>query len=369
MRRALAPLWLVAAVAHGQELRARGRVMLASASGERAVAGAMVTLHRIGTTSGPVDSTRTDAAGRYAFRVGQPDTVAMYLATSRYSGIAYFAPPVRVSDSLEVPGEIHVFDTTSVGAPLRHVGRHVVVSAPNAQGVREVVEVWELGNEDRRTRTSPPGRPAFVAQVPEAATNVRSTQGDFAGSGSEVAGREVRVVAPVAPGVRQLVVTYDLAPEAFPLTVALPDSMAVVEVLLEEAGAMVDDPRLKALGAVPSEGRNFLRFLGNDAPPGPLTIQVAAPAGSAASWPWMVGLGALSVVAVAWALRPARRAPVVPPPPAIQGERDALEAMDAALALQLDGPALDPSDRRRLEEHRTSVREALAAIAGGTPPG
>lgn len=369
MRRGVVLLLLAAASAHGQELRARGRVMLASTSGERAVAGAMVTLHRIGVTSGPVDSTRTDAAGRYAFRVGRPDTAAMYLATSRYSGIAYFAPPVRVSDSLEAPGEIHVFDTTSAGAPLRTVGRHVVVSAPDAQGMREVVDVWELGNEDRRTRTSAPGRPAFVTQVPAAAANVRSTQGDFAGSGSEVVGSEIRVVAPVAPGVRQLVVTYNLAPDAFPLTVPLPDSVSVVEVLLEEPGATVDDPRLKALGAVPSDGRNFVRFLGNDAPPGPLTIQVAAPGGDSASWPWMLGLGALSVFAVTWALRPARRTAAVVQRPAIQGERGALEAMEAALTMQLDGPALDPADRRRLEEHRASVREALAAIAGGTPPG
>ncbi|MBK8249092.1 MAG: hypothetical protein IPK85_17070 [Gemmatimonadetes bacterium] len=365
----MALLLLSATVAPGQELRARGRVMLASESGERAVPGAMVTLHQIGPTSGPVDSARTDAAGRYAFRISRPDTGAMYLATSRYSGIAYFAPPVRVSDSLEAPGEIHVFDTTSVDAPLRQVGRHVVVSAPNAQGLREVVEVWELGNEGRRTRTSPPGRPAFVTQVPAAATNVRSTQGDFAGSGSEVDGRDVRVIAPVAPGVRQLVVTYDLVPGAFPLTVAVPDSTAVLEVLLEEAGASVDDPRLRALGAVPSEGRNFLRFLGDDVPPGPLTIRVAPPAVNASSWPWMLGLGALSAAAVVWALRPARGLPAAAARPAVPGERDALQAMEAALTMQLEGPALDPVDRRRLEEHRASVREALDAIARGTPPG
>ncbi|MBL8981274.1 MAG: hypothetical protein JNL26_03770 [Gemmatimonadetes bacterium] len=353
----------------GQSLEVRGRVMRQDAGSERAVPRTMVTLHRIGTTAGPVDSMPTDAEGRYRFRVANADTGAMYLATSRYSGIAYFAPPVRVSDSLEAAGEIHVFDTTSVAAPLRHVGRHVVVSAPNTNGMREIVEVWELANESARTRVARNGSPVFVAQVPRGARNVRSTQGDFAGRGAEVVGNEVRVVAPLSPGVRQLVVTYELEPDAFPLTVAVAESTTVVEVLLEEAGASVEDPRLKPLGAVPSDGRNFLRFLGNEAAPGPLTIRVA-PAGTGSdAWPWLLGLGGLSAAALLWAMRPARRTTAAAPRRQAPDERAALQATLSALSLQLEGTGLEQPERERLEAHRASVQAELDALAGETPPG
>jgi hypothetical protein len=323
----------------------------------------MVTLHRIGPTAGPVDSARTDAAGRYAFAVSRPDTAAMYLATSRYGGIAYFAKPARVGDPAEV-AEIHVFDTTSAPLPLRHLGRHVVVSAPDAEGRREVVEVWELGNDGTQTRLSVPGNPAFVTSVPAAATGVRSTQGDFAGAGAEIAGREVRVVAPVAPGVRQLVVTYDLAPEAFPLALVVAESTAVVEVLLEEAGAAVDSPMVEAVGAVPSDGRNFLRYLGDDAAPGVLTIRVPETAASAGTWPWLLGLGVASLAAMGWTLRPARRAPA-PPRSTVLAGREAMQATHTALTLQLSDPALDPGERARVEEHRRAIQQSLDDMAGG----
>lgn len=365
--RALATLTCLAAGAAAQPLHVGGRVVLAGEGSERPVVGTMVTLHRIGERAGPVDSARTDAQGRYRFAVASPDSQAMYLATARYAGIAYFAPPVRSGDAPGAPGEIHMFDTTAAAIPLRRVGRHLVVSAPGPRGMREVVEVLELGNEGFRTRVSTPGTPVFVARVPRQASRVRSTQGDFAGAGSEVVPGAVRVVAPFAPGLRQLVLTYDLPPSAFPLTVALDDSTAVVEVLLEEATATVDGAGLQAVGAVPSEGRNFLRFLGNEVAPGSLTVRVQASAPTAATWPWLLGLGIASALALAWAMRPGR-APSVPTgtPALTEGLR--LQATIDALERQLASGELSPADHGQLEAHIRGAREALGALDHGEAP-
>ncbi len=368
MRGVLALALLATQVAGTRELRLSGRVVRQVQAGEAPVERATVTLHRIGRTAGPVDSVMTDARGRYAFTVSAPDTGAMYLATSRYAGIAYFAPPVRANETAG-EAEIHVYDTTSRALRIRHVGRHVVVAAPNPQGAREVVEVWELGNDAMFTLVSTPGRPSFVAPLPRGAGNVRSIQGDFAGTGVQFVDGEVRVVAPFAPGIRQLVVTYDLAPGAFPLTVPLSDSTDVVEVLIEEPDGSVSDTALRALGAVPGEGRNFLRFLGNDRPPGTFQVSVPASAGGAgnASWPWLAGLGLASLGAVVWAMRPAS---TPARPTAVAGmpsERATLEATLAGVEASLASPETRPDERPALVRHRASLREALEGMAGEGP--
>src|SRR5687767_3881562 len=74
-----------------------GRVLRAAATAPVPVTGQWVVLHRVGSDhSAPLDSVRTDRAGRYRIRytlTGDPD--ALYFVSSRYSGIAYFSPPLR----------------------------------------------------------------------------------------------------------------------------------------------------------------------------------------------------------------------------------------------------------------------------------
>ncbi|MFL5571889.1 MAG: hypothetical protein ACJ78R_00085, partial [Gemmatimonadaceae bacterium] len=61
-----------------------------------AVSGAWVVLHRVGPDrAGPLDSTLSDARGRYSFnyvRSGSDD--AIYFVSASYDGIAYFTPPL-----------------------------------------------------------------------------------------------------------------------------------------------------------------------------------------------------------------------------------------------------------------------------------
>ncbi|MFY7923398.1 MAG: hypothetical protein ACOVSI_13400, partial [Gemmatimonas sp.] len=79
-----------------------------------------VTLHRVGKdTAGPIDSVKSDAAGRYRFTYapfGTPD--AVYFASTTYGGIAYFTAPLRSAKAVGDETEITVFDTTSRTFPL-----------------------------------------------------------------------------------------------------------------------------------------------------------------------------------------------------------------------------------------------------------
>ncbi|MBC7897025.1 MAG: hypothetical protein H7066_16520, partial [Cytophagaceae bacterium] len=282
-----------------------GQVMRVTAAGPAPVPGASVTLHRIGVSSAaPLDSTIADGSGHYRFRVAAPDTNAMYLPTTRHGGLAYFAAPIRVGDPVG-EGIIEVFDTTSTDVPIRITGRHVVVSAPDADGERAIVEVYEVSNDTVLTRLGTRDRPAFVARLPRGATKVRATQGDFTGDAVVTVPGGVGVVAPVAPGIRQLALSYALPPSAFPLDITLTDSSAVVEVLLEEPGGRATGDGLEALGAVTSEGRSFVRFLGRDLPLGN-RIQVQVPAavgGSVARWGWLAVLALAALGAIGWSMR------------------------------------------------------------------
>ena len=101
---------------------------------DRPVSGVVVTVHRVGPdSSGPLDSVRTKADGRYDIRFMRSGSEeAIYFAATVYSGIAYFSAPIRGEELRGDQAEITVFDTTSRTVPFTVQGHHVVVSAPSA---------------------------------------------------------------------------------------------------------------------------------------------------------------------------------------------------------------------------------------------
>lgn len=351
----------------------RGHVVRQAVTGMVPVRGVVVTLHRIGpSAAGAIDSLRTDRRGEFAFRVAA-DSASMYLATSRHAGIAYFAPPTRLGDALG-ESEIVVFDTTSAAVALRVSGRHLVVSAPNASGARELVEVYEIQNDTIVTAVSAsPDRPTFRAPLPAGARNVRATQGDFTGGAVRVEGATARIVAPIAPGVRQLVLTYELEAGVFPLLLPLDRPADVLEVLLEEQTGRVDGGALQALGPVTVEGRNFSRFLGRDIPAGAAVSIVVPDRAPAALPPWapgaLLGIVSLLVVALAMRRRPAA-APVTtattaggPATWSAAELQEALEGVNQVLSSETTAAAARPA----LETYRAELEAALARSLASPP--
>jgi hypothetical protein len=279
------PVWAVlgALILQQGASQVDGRVERPAAKSMSPVAKVMVTLHRVGPDSAaPMDSTRTDAAGRFHFtyhRFGS--TEAIYFVSSTYDGIAYFSEPLKAAVVHGGDADVTVFDTTSGPVPMSVRGRHLIVSAPAADGLRDVVEVFEISNDSGVTMVSPPGasgRFTWSAALPAGAERFSGGQGDVPADAISKVGARAQVVAPFAPGVKQLSYRYSVPASAFPLRVPLEKPTSVLEVLIEEPMARLSGgATLQETNPVSAGGRNFRRFLAQDVPGG-RTIQVGVPA-------------------------------------------------------------------------------------------
>ncbi|MCC6429667.1 MAG: hypothetical protein IT354_02075 [Gemmatimonadaceae bacterium] len=235
--------------------------------------GTWVTLHRVGRDSaGPVDSVRSDAQGQYRLRwraFGAAD--AVYFASVSWGGIAYFTAPLRTQNARGDEAEITVFDTTSRTFPLTVKGRHLIVGATDSANMRTIIEVFELSNDSLRTLVSPDGKapaPTWSIGVPQAAQDVRVTEGEIAPDAFAYAAGRVSIFAPIAPGLKQVAFSYKLPAASFPIRVTAEHGAVVFEVLLEEPQGTVRGDGFTAVDPVTLENRNFKRFLLQDAPIG-----------------------------------------------------------------------------------------------------
>jgi hypothetical protein len=235
------------------------------------VAGAWVTLHRVGKDSAaPLDSVRTSSEGEYRFTYrpfGADD--AIYFVSASYAGIAYFTDPLRTVVASGEDADIQVFDTTSTGVRIAVRGRHLILSGAADAERRTIIEVLELTNDSSRTLVGRTDRTAtFTVQLPKGVADFRVAQGDIPADAVTVSNDEVQVMIPFAPGLKRLSYTYTLPASAFPLAFPLQYATEVLEVLAEDPQASVSAPKLAETAPASVEGRNFRRFLGNDVPAG-----------------------------------------------------------------------------------------------------
>lgn len=257
----------VHAGAAGEVRSVRGRVVRGGEAAVRPLAGAWVVLHRVGTDrAGPLDSIRTDAAGRYAFRYRTSgDSRALYFASCTYGGIAYFTSPLRTSNVSGEDAELVAYDTTSAPVTIRVRARHVVVSAPDTAGTRTVVEIFELSNDSSVTRVARADTGAVWKSVLlDGARDARVGQSDFSPEAVRFAGGRVRVFAPFAPGLKQLSFSYTVPADAKELSLLVAAPADVMEVLVEDPFGGAEGGGLVAAGPTTVSGRSFARFLGQD---------------------------------------------------------------------------------------------------------
>ncbi len=257
--------------AQGAPREVSGQVLHSVGRSTVPLAGAWTTLHRVGKDrSGPLDSVRTDASGRYTMRYRTAgDSTALYFVSTNYSGIAYFTSPLRGAKVTGDEALLTVFDTTSGPVPITVRGRHVVVTEPDSGAPKErsIIEVYELSNDSTLTRV--PGREkkvVFETRLPDGATAPRGGQGDISAEAISFDGAVVRVVAPIGPGLKQFSISYTLPTSVKEFTLPVPVKVPVLEVLLEGAGGGVTGGGMKAQPAANVGGRNFVRFLGDEVP-------------------------------------------------------------------------------------------------------
>src|SRR5215510_795173 len=317
--------------------RVDGQVVRGTRAGPIPVANQWVVLHRLvadRSQSGPIDSMRTDAKGRYSFRyVGAPDSVTIFIATTSHGGIVYPTSPFR---STRVSGDdamLTVFDTTSGKVPLKLGGRHLIVGAPQQNGTRPVAEVFDLENDSTVTVIARDSvTPIYATRIPDHATNFRANGGPaFAGGAVTRTGSTVGLFSPVSPGIKQFAFTYDLPAKAFPLTLPTERPTGVFEILVEDPKAEVRAPLLREMAPESMEGRVFRRFLAQDLA-AEAAVRVSLPRiaiGERQRIYLVVGLSLLALMLVALifaARRPraARAARVVPAPPAPEARSQTL---------------------------------------------
>lgn len=256
--------------------RVAGQVVKPGAKSMLPVPNVWVTLHRVGSDSAaPLDSIRADGEGRYSFDFARTgDEQAIYFVSASYGGVAYFTPPLAHNTVRGAEAEIAVFDTTSAPVPISVRGHHVIVSAVDASGTRNVTEVYELANDTSVTRVVPSSRDESVwsAPLPARASNFQVSQGDVPAMAMRFANGRASVYAPIAPGLKQLAFSYSLPAGAFPLSIPIVRETQILEVLIEEEKGTVTGAKLTEKAPVAVERRSFRRFLADDVPANSVSV-------------------------------------------------------------------------------------------------
>lgn len=360
----LAALSSAAGAQTGRARLAEGRVRLATKDRPVPVAGQWVVLHRVGSDrAAPVDSVRSapDGSYRISYRAtGAGD--ALYFVSSRYAGIAYFSPPLRTDTVRGGDADVIVYATTTDTATLQMQGHHIVMASPRGRR-REMAEVFELDNDGFTTVVARDSvTPLWSVFVPAEAESVSVAPGDV-GAGAVVFRRgRADVYAPISPGVRQLVLTYLLPVNAFPVSYPIQRATAVLEVLVEEARANVEGARVAEVPPAAIEGRTFRRFLGREVPANAV-VRLDAPSPAARSEPAMrvlaVVMAALMIGAIAvWYVRRRPRA-VVARRRASEELVGALAALDARFEREGGSTGSTTDARSAYERERADLRSRI----------
>jgi hypothetical protein len=347
-------------------------VTLAAGTGGHPFAGVWVVLHRVGTDrAGALDSVRADARGRFAFRYRPSgDSSALYFVSSRHAGIAYFTQPLRKALVTGGDADLILYDTTSTPVPIHVRGRHIVVMAPDSARGRSVVEAYELSNDTSVTRVAGAlERPTFESVLPDGARDAHATDGEVAAEAVSLAGGRMRLFAPLAPGLKQVSITYRLAVSDKAIAVAALQPVTVLEVLVEDPKAGVSGAGLKETDPVVLDGRRFRRFLSHDTPANSV-VSISAPSVRVslntriAAIVTAIGATMLLVLASSFSRRSpaAARAAAADDPDALARE---IAALDTAFG-NLESPTAEQrADHYEARAHLTARRVAATQRSDG----
>jgi len=354
-----------------QSTTAAGRVVIPRDADTVALPGVRVLLHRVGRdVQGPIDSTTSDGAGRFRFRF-LPDTASLYLLSGRYGGIEYFSPPVHTNPARPDTGIALVAYDTSSTAPIAVEARHIVVPRPGEDGSRSVLDLIVLRNDGIRARVAPDSaHPSWSLTLPRGTGEMQVGESDVSPDAVIRQGDTVKVLAPLAPGHKQLSIEYATVPVRGRIAFPVGTTETSVNLLVEEHGARVSGGTLALADSQLIEGRTFQRYTGGVPAGGTITLSVPA-FGGAASWRVLASLvGAVALALALAALRLVRRPRLVgataatSPAPLL----DALAALDARYEGRAAEVPPDEWERYTVERSALKARLERALAARGSGP-
>lgn len=330
----------------GPDRPVTGRVVKINGADTVGVAGARVILHRVtASKQGPIDSLLSGADGAFRFAV-RPDSGVIYLVSSRWAGIEYFGPPIATRGDA-VPTIVTVADTSAT-APITLAARHLVVSAPSADGSRGVLDLLILENRGTHTRVARDSNAAtWTVPLPPGALGAQLGESDFSNDAVTFADGTMRLHAALPPGQRQLYLEYRIPAGTSRQRIPFDGAAGTVNLLTEERGARVEGG-LAAVDSQTVNGKTFSRWTGAVAAGTVLTLRLAATGTPSWLLPSLVGgIGALLLLATVTTLRRRRTvsAIAVTMPAAAAAGDPTLRALVERLA------ALDAAHRGGPEAH------------------
>jgi hypothetical protein len=304
---ALSPHSELFSLAAQQTVVAGGRVVRVSGQDTIGIPAAKVILHRVGRAiQGPIDSTTAGRRGEFRFRF-RADTTAIYLLSSGYAGIEYFSTPVHLNPVLPDTGLLLLVSDTSSTTPISVASRHIVVSKPGKDGTRSTLEIVVLMNAGNDTRVAgDSSHPSWSGRLPTGALDLQVGQGDVSPEAFAFRHDSVLLFAPIAPGEKQLLYTYQIPASPGRVRIPIGDSIQVLNVLLEEVNLRVSGAGISKADSQRIEGRTFQQWTGPVAPG--TIVQIDFP-GDRARWILAALVGALGLGLVAALARSLRRRP------------------------------------------------------------
>lgn len=276
-----------------------------------AVPGVTVLMHRITADAGEVvDSTATDASGRFSFSMSESDDPsALFAAAALNDGVNYFGPAMHAGMELPDAYTIVVHDTETIDGTLtdsRIMLRHVVVS-PTAHGLVQITEVIDVAGESGRAlATASVVDPIWAIDLPAGIESWTPVAGGLPAEAVSLVGNRVEVRAKLPPtGMRVAFAYFRDGPEV-EIPIAHPtDRLEVILVGAEEEKLVGLNPGSSA--DLPPAS-NAKRFVATALEPGAevgLTLESeSAPKGAVLIW---VIVGLLLLVAAAVSAALARR--------------------------------------------------------------
>ena len=362
-------VWLLLPVGLGAQTRGplalAGRLVRLRGADSTGLAGAMVIAHRITPEwQGPVDSMRTDAAGRFRFRVSAGgDTSAVFVVSTRYQGIGYFSEPVPARAPAGAGAMVLVvFDTSAGGPPLQISVRHLVLTAPKEDGSRPVLDIIQITNPGTTTRVgADSSTPTWSTRLPDGIAEFGVGESEVSASAISYANGRVSVTAPFPPGIKQVVVTYVAPRGTSRLTLPIEQPTTRLEVLVEDSSTTMEGLRQRE--PVTLEGRVFAHFAGDSLPAGgSAEIRFSrAPGGQRLGWIAVIAAAvALSAGAYAVVRRPAAA------PPAAGPSMETLLAQLVSLDERYEGKeqGTPPPEWSQYRQRRNALKSQLAARIG-----
>jgi hypothetical protein len=372
---AVAAAALLAPVARAQgtgPLVLAGHVVLVKGADTTGLVGQRVVAHRVATAvQGPIDSLVSGAGGAFRFPVAHPDTAAMYVVSTLYGGIGYFSAPVSTQDSAASRAMVlAVYDTTTTGAPLVVSVRHVVVSAPDQDGSRDVLDIAQVGNPGQATLVGArEGATTWWMRLPHGVESFQVGEGDVPSSAVRQAGDSVLVSAPFPPGEKNVVVTYVAPRQLTTLRVPVDQPTQRLELLVEDSLATASGPRLVTATPLDIQGRTFRRFTAVHLGAGDEATVTFRPRGAGRRLEWVaIVLSALLLAGGGYLAARRRSVPAVaaaaaaPGPAASAADDDALVRQLVALDERYAGRQAEtaPADWAAYQAKRAALKAELA---------